>query len=421
MTSKAKFFGGAKESSFSATYLLGPRMPRLQVLSATTTGLSVALLDARSFNLGGPHFAIVNVGANSFNLVNNSLTTLTAVAVGKMAIVWLSENTTSAGVWKVKVTDATSAVNPSPGLKHYVAGGQYTSTPLYQKTIEYDQQLDIVSLKTDAPVVLTGDTQGATFPYGATMHFTGGQVGLAVSNKNLQYDPDVWSTDTVMPDQMGNHAGAQIGAKGYVFGGRDNATGNTSTTRRRAFELSAGAWATMSSRASGRELYESGAATGSNSKIYLTGGRGGPGTVSSPKNIVDEYVSDAYSVRQGRPLPSMATNTTVAMSDYIYSFCGSDGTFASFSTMFNDVVRYSIALDLWESRTVFPILAFGMSGSSIGDVAALIGGTKYVSSVSFPPSNQNVAYSHATDVYASKVNLASTLNYATNSQQAVNV
>lgn len=95
------FYGGASTSgagglisTFAADMTITPAMGRVIVLTPTAGGLNANLPDAQSFGMrpGGIHFFIKNAsGSNAFNLLDQGLVLITAVAAGEMVQAFLDD------------------------------------------------------------------------------------------------------------------------------------------------------------------------------------------------------------------------------------------------------------------------------------------------------------------------------------------
>jgi len=69
--------------------------------SASGTARVLTPLDVRAFCLGGPYFTIWNEsGSNGNLLIVNVSSTIATVAAGKSVQLYLTDNSTAAGVWK---------------------------------------------------------------------------------------------------------------------------------------------------------------------------------------------------------------------------------------------------------------------------------------------------------------------------------
>jgi len=74
---------------------------RVWSISAKGPGLFAILPDARRFShTGGPMFEVLNLGTNSFDIVDQSLTLIGTVAVGEACEVVLLDNSIANGDWR---------------------------------------------------------------------------------------------------------------------------------------------------------------------------------------------------------------------------------------------------------------------------------------------------------------------------------
>lgn len=91
-------YGGASERAFGVSISISTSA-RLHVLSATTTGLSVALEDPATIPPGSPIVYVVNDGANAFTLRDHLGASLAVMAPGTGVEVSLSLTALGAKVW----------------------------------------------------------------------------------------------------------------------------------------------------------------------------------------------------------------------------------------------------------------------------------------------------------------------------------
>jgi hypothetical protein len=103
MLDMTAFFGGAIESAPSSTVTLLATSKRVQKLTPSAA-VNVDLPDARTCELGGPVFYLVNAsGSYALTVRDADGSALDTVAAGDAAIVALAENDTNAGRWIVHV------------------------------------------------------------------------------------------------------------------------------------------------------------------------------------------------------------------------------------------------------------------------------------------------------------------------------
>lgn len=96
--SEQTFYGDAKFESISALFEVYPSK-RVWTISATA-GQLVRLPDARTLEGGGPYFYIINIGANTFTIRDNTnVILLNPLGTSEAAVIALADNTTRAGEW----------------------------------------------------------------------------------------------------------------------------------------------------------------------------------------------------------------------------------------------------------------------------------------------------------------------------------
>lgn len=115
------FFGGGSLGNPGAGIPLLVGNGRIQSLAFQSAGLAATLPDARRFNhTGGPVFILFNVGADAFDLEDNTGGVVGTIAPGCSTHVLLSDNTTRAGRWHIDCdpwvgsTSASVSASPSP-------------------------------------------------------------------------------------------------------------------------------------------------------------------------------------------------------------------------------------------------------------------------------------------------------------------
>ena len=98
--------GGATETSSAVDVTLTAASYRVQAVAMTAADKSVTLPNATTLSTGAELFVIKNTGTIAFAVRNNAGTLLTAVDAGQIALLYLSNASTSAGVWHVGLDGA---------------------------------------------------------------------------------------------------------------------------------------------------------------------------------------------------------------------------------------------------------------------------------------------------------------------------
>jgi len=103
MISLARFFGGARYSSSGVDFTLNWYGASTHTVNATAGGVDVTLppTTAHDLGAGGPVFLVLNVGANSFDLLASGGGAVATVPAGDAAI--LSIN--ASGGWSAMLLD----------------------------------------------------------------------------------------------------------------------------------------------------------------------------------------------------------------------------------------------------------------------------------------------------------------------------
>ncbi len=110
MITKEIFFGGATERSISADVQLTAGSLRCQFIDASAGTFSIILPDATQLKAGGPIFYIFNVdGVDSFDIEDNDNNVIETIVAGDVAILYLFDNSTTAGNWGIRTSTFSSA------------------------------------------------------------------------------------------------------------------------------------------------------------------------------------------------------------------------------------------------------------------------------------------------------------------------
>jgi hypothetical protein len=96
---RAQFLSGSQELSPGAAFDIKPRGGRAIVVTAGSAGIDGKMPDARTFQEGGPIAYILNVGSNSFDVVDQSDAVIVTLAANEAATMLLFDNSTADGDW----------------------------------------------------------------------------------------------------------------------------------------------------------------------------------------------------------------------------------------------------------------------------------------------------------------------------------
>ena len=100
--------GGGSIVSQGTSLTLTSASNRVQVVTLTTTGLSVILPDATTLSAGGPTFIIVNSGTNTFTIKQNGGIVLVTLTSGQSVMLEVYDIATAAGIWLTSNLDVAS-------------------------------------------------------------------------------------------------------------------------------------------------------------------------------------------------------------------------------------------------------------------------------------------------------------------------
>lgn len=98
----ARFRGGSQRLTPVVDFFLRPQLKRLVIVVTSTAGLKGKLPQATRYRItGGDIGTIFNLGTVSFDIVDWDGNVVHTLAINKVAVVVLTDNTTDAGEWWV--------------------------------------------------------------------------------------------------------------------------------------------------------------------------------------------------------------------------------------------------------------------------------------------------------------------------------
>ena len=360
MVSQDKFYGGSEAATISANRTLNAGMKRIQVITPTTTGLSCVLGDSRDFKLGGPQFYIINLGPDSITLKNNGGSTLATINANQVCELYLQRNTGVNGNWFNKVSNVGFSDTVAANYYHYFAGGEYYTgqfVTVLNRTTEYNQVLDLYTQKTNSTLSGRG---GAAFTYGTTIHNSGGDGS---GTGHVQYDPDAWTSQTVMSASHENHGACELTANvGAVFGGSTSGGAGTYATRTRTDTFASGSWTSRTARPGVGGSNESPAVSMSSQAVLLS-------AYGSLETHV--YSIDTWATKVSHPLPVLRGQAAFSDGTSGFLFAGSVNDISGKSVL---GFKYSKAADVWTNVVSMPDPRTRPSGSYIAPYGMIFGG-----------------------------------------------
>lgn len=413
MITQAAFLGGSQTRVLAADVTLSRRSPRVQVVGTAVAGLSVRLAPGIDFLVGGPIFYIVVNGSKAIKLVDSNSTVLLSMAPNTGAEVYLLNNLVGAGFWLVKTI--TPGFAPEPPVTKYSyrclgLSGAYTA-----ETDEYNQQLNISTIKSAAP---EAKIAASSFVITSAMYTHGGQQGAQVpyALNTRKYDPDVWSSETDSVLRYSFHAADTLGSEGFIFGGRDlNGTANADAGARAASYLPSGpTWTTRASMSSGRGCYTT-SASSVGAQIFLggaalMGANAGYGQLLNQQNQLNAYSINVYVTKSDKPLPLRCRCPLTNDGTYLYTYGGAiadgaTGTDGSYSAN-----KYLVVTDTWSAisnifgfQTVGGVAYLPSDLSAVftnPDINILCGSETNPTTHAHSNSSKNHKYTPGTDSYA---------------------
>lgn len=390
MISQAAFFGGSRDVTLGATATLFFSVHRVQVIRASSAGLSFKCQSARQLRTGGPIGLVVNAGSNAFNLTDQSGGALLTLNPGDCVELALVDNLTAAGTWILLPGTANSLPDPGPNLRFYLCGGLPSGT--YDQTQrEYNSQADVWTQKSDMPSPTTRIDEGAVGVVGTAGYWVGitGSTGTD-RTRIFRYDPDTWTQMNQGPSQMSQCAALGLGSSVLVFNGSAFDAYHTDE-----YVTGGDSWTSRTARPVGRRITNPTIGL-ANSKAVLTDGT---------SNAVDTYSVDTWTAKTGRPGADARRCTTTAKSNVCYVYGG-----AASGLFIANVYNYTEAVDTWAAMTSMSSGREMAGACNIGSFNYLAGGKKGAAGASSagtgPVTKETVEHTIAADTYLVKADVS---------------
>lgn len=313
---------GQKFASFSITTSITLSWPDLDISDyyaadivemSATAGLSVTLPDARQVSTGRD-MLLRNVGASSFQVLDNAAGVVATIAAGEVKYFYLRDNSTAAGSWSVfTFGTGTSSADASllDGAGLLVDGAELALEHLVQTTAS---NVTIAATARAGGYVFTGGAATITLPAASTLG--NGFFFLAANTGSgaVVIDPystelvDGASTKTLNP---GESAFFVCSGSAWYSVGYGRATEFQFTQL--VLDVSAGGTFTLTNQQAGNKL------------LKFIGTPVSNVTIQVPALVSVYYVQNAYSGAFSLQLKTAAgTGPTLTSSDRIIAYC--DGT-----------------------------------------------------------------------------------------------
>jgi N-acetylneuraminic acid mutarotase len=251
------------------------------------------------------------------------------------------------------------------GGKIYVLGG-YPASRQTQSTLQvYDVATNKWTLGKPLPMrvhhpVLVG--------VGGKLYSLGGQTdpGDANSNRTFEYDPtkDDWAEKMTMPTARGGGAGAAIGSKIYVVGGRPPAANAFEV-----YDVGTNRWEMLPKLPSDVNNRNHLAAAAIGGKIYVAGGRyNGGGFMDPMTNRLDMFdpVAGTWTQKQSMLRPRGGVSGVVAFGCF-HVFGGEGANTGEKNDVFPDHDVYDPRTDMWKPAKKLAIPFHGVTGGAFVD------------------------------------------------------
>jgi N-acetylneuraminic acid mutarotase len=253
--------------------------------------------------------------------------------------------------------------------KIYVLGG-YPSSRVVQATVQvYDPATDKWAFTTPLPVPMHHPVAAGAL---GKLYSLGGQLDSGDTNRTLVYDPATanapWVDLAPMPTARGAGAGAVMGDKIYVVGGRPPAANAFAV-----YDISDNQWTPLPDLPQTYPNRNHIAAAAIGGKIYVAGGRYNGGSFSDPiTDSLDVFdpATNAWQPRTRMLRPRGGVNGVVAYG--CFHVWGGEGAANEPNGVFPDHDVYNPVTNMWTPLERLPTPIHGVTG------AAFIAGVIYM-------------------------------------------
>lgn len=397
MITQAVFFGEAQFVSISANKTLSFALGKVCCVDATVGSLVVKLPSARQVRTGFYQGVVINAGANSFALQDNSGAALLTMAPGDAIELSCTDNLTSAGKWHWRYGTAGSSPDPVVDFYGYIIGAS-NSDAEQDDTREYKSQLDVWTYRTEVPDIggfsdldITG---GSMAVVGAKGYVGGFNASPQAGQVLYEYDPDVWTQKTDSPTRLDDSSASALGTSGMWF---------CDSTYNDTLEYATGSnsWTIKTERPSNRALRYIATRT-VNSKCFLPAGY--MGVSDDTTSGTDSYVLDTFTDRGNRPgVPNSRPSGALIGSTLVYY----GGTYPSSppGTVFDTVQTFVESTSTWAYISNFYRASHGHAAMTLDGKGIIVGGQSAWSGsggLSSPPAVSS--HDLAVDTYTTKGN-----------------
>jgi N-acetylneuraminic acid mutarotase len=249
------------------------------------------------------------------------------------------------------------------GTKLYVLGG-YPSSRVTQDTLQiYDVPTNAWRLGPRYPFPVH---HPVTVGVNGKLYSLGGQTDGGDTNRVFEYDPgtDMWRELARMPTARGGGAGAAIGDKIYVVGGRPPANNAFEV-----YDIGDNAWMALPrlpTAFANRNHLAAGAIGG---KIYVAGGRYNGGGFGDPRtDALDMYdpATNAWTSRRPMLRPRGGMSSTVAHGCF-FVYGGEGQGIGEPNDVYPDHDVYNPATDTWTALRRLAVPFHGVTGGAFVD------------------------------------------------------
>jgi N-acetylneuraminic acid mutarotase len=252
------------------------------------------------------------------------------------------------------------------GTKIYVLGGYPSSrTPVNTLQI-YDTATGTWKRGAIYPITIH---HPVTVGVGGKLYSLGGQISLSGqsdTSRTFEYDPerDAWRELAPMPTARGGGAGAAVGDKIYVVGGRPPAAN--------AFEvysIAENRWATLPRLPQRYNNRNHLAAAAIGGKIYVAGGRYNGGGFGDPRtDALDMYDPGTNTWSSKKPMLRVRGGMSgVAAFGCFYVYGGEGQGIGEPNDVYPDHDVYNPVTDTWTALKKLPVPFHGVTGGAFVD------------------------------------------------------
>lgn len=300
MATALQHFGGSTWTDpLSGNATLNIKAARVQVYAPTGATRTLEIDSATKYPTGADLCVVVNVGSETLAIRDADFGLVGGIAPNEAGKLTLFDNSTDAGVWRMKVKSVNSVVANLQGTYGYVFGDFSAGFPL-EDVVAHDPQMDTATYLASASGAQFWNAAGSVI----------GSVGIISGSSQSGQEDECWEFDsnpvafTAKQDRTTGYcrgaAATMDTTKHVTVGGRDTNAGPNAEEMLYFENGTPGTWTALTDCPYPRR-HQAFTASSSDSAYMVGGETGGAGTVERDTYHFQES-TDTWSTKPDLPL-----------------------------------------------------------------------------------------------------------------------